>query len=530
MNWSGRNLGLVVLLFAVPALLFALYTDNRWEDFYITFRSSKNLVLGRGLVFTEGERLHTFTSPIGVLLPALCSWLTGIDHDDAALWLFRVMSIAALAGAGVLVYAVLERRGLSALVAWTTLALLALDAKTVMFTVNGQEIAFVILALSVSIYALIVPSERTWLLLGVAWGGIMWARPDGFVYAVAVALGVWAFGAGLTETKGRGWLVRQYVLAAGLGAAIYLPWFAWSWWYYGTPVPHTVVAKGLHYTVFDWTNFIAGFYCTSFVYTPTYAQYGGWGTPTAIWGYGLYILTLMPLVVPRVSRLARAFSAAFFLASIYLDFIAPYPFPWYLPVEAWMGYLALGLFVHDLTFDEKGVARGGFLGGVKFSRSCLATAAALVLVQLSILGCVLVQIGAQQQLIEFGQRKAIGFWLKAHAATTHDTVFVECLGYIGYYSNLKMYDFPGMSSDEVVRARRDLNTDKWAPLIKALQPDWLVLRPGEIRKTYSEDGTVFSNYVAVRVFDCSKAVEQLSFPGRTYLELDDVFVVFHRKS
>ena len=48
--------------------------------------------------FNPGERVHTFTSPLGVLLPALCTWMAGADHEAAALWLFRLLN-AALLGA-----------------------------------------------------------------------------------------------------------------------------------------------------------------------------------------------------------------------------------------------------------------------------------------------------------------------------------------------------------------------------------------------------------------------------------------------
>jgi hypothetical protein len=69
--------GLFIFLGAFAIfLLFALCTNHVWEDYYITYRSSKNLANGHGLVFNVGERLHTFTSPLGVLLPALSHLLT----------------------------------------------------------------------------------------------------------------------------------------------------------------------------------------------------------------------------------------------------------------------------------------------------------------------------------------------------------------------------------------------------------------------------------------------------------------------
>jgi len=66
----------------------------------MTYRASQNLATAQGLTLSAGERgVHTFTSPLGVLLPALASVLTGNSSDNAALWIFRIFSSSAYAGA-----------------------------------------------------------------------------------------------------------------------------------------------------------------------------------------------------------------------------------------------------------------------------------------------------------------------------------------------------------------------------------------------------------------------------------------------
>src|ERR1700712_3330783 len=89
----------LLVFFSIVAitLLYAGYTDHRWEDWYITYRASKNLATGHGLTFTVGERVYSYTSPLGVLLPAAASLLTGNSSDAAALWIFRVFGAVALA-------------------------------------------------------------------------------------------------------------------------------------------------------------------------------------------------------------------------------------------------------------------------------------------------------------------------------------------------------------------------------------------------------------------------------------------------
>src|SRR5262245_5787107 len=101
---SRRSCWQVFLLLFGIALAYTCYTQHAWEDYYITYRASKNLATGNGLTFTVGERVHSFTSPLGTLLPALASLLTGNSSDAAALWIFRMMTISAYAGAGVLLW------------------------------------------------------------------------------------------------------------------------------------------------------------------------------------------------------------------------------------------------------------------------------------------------------------------------------------------------------------------------------------------------------------------------------------------
>ncbi|MBM3856168.1 MAG: hypothetical protein FJ399_23920, partial [Verrucomicrobia bacterium] len=93
-----------LVLAALLPLAFAAFTQHAWEDYFITLRSSRHLVDGHGLVFNPGERVHTFTSPLGVLVPALCTALAGPDREATALWIFRLINAAFLAGAAALLW------------------------------------------------------------------------------------------------------------------------------------------------------------------------------------------------------------------------------------------------------------------------------------------------------------------------------------------------------------------------------------------------------------------------------------------
>jgi hypothetical protein len=151
----------------------------------------------------------------------------------------------------------------------------------------------------------------------------------------------------------------------------------------------------------------------------------------------------------------------------------------------------------------------------------------LLVVQGMVLIASAFQMRYQQLWVENGGRKAIGQWLGDHAKP-EDTVFLEPLGYIGYFSNLKTYDFPGLSSPEMVKIIKS-GERRYRSFIDQLSPTWLVLRPSEIE--YYRLGTpdYIPGYRAVRSWDATEQLEAIQFlPGRRWLEFDARFVLFRR--
>jgi hypothetical protein len=138
------------------------------------------------------------------------------------------------------------------------------------------------------------------------------------------------------------------------------------------------------------------------------------------------------------------------------------------------------------------------------------------------------QLRWQQRLVE-GQRREIGEWLRDHRDSPGDTVFLEPLGYIGYFSQLKMLDYPGMSSPEVVAARRLVGEDN-GDLIAVLRPHWVVIRPIKLTNDPLALGSFRANYEPVQSFDVYSRIDAIPFlPGREYLRIDSRFEIFHRR-
>ena len=530
-------------VFAI-AMAFAAFTQHAWEDYYITYRVSKNFATGHGLVFTVGERVHTFTSPLNVLIPAALSVLTGNTSDQLVLWLFRVLSSALLAGAAVLLYESARNNYLSRLATAVLIGMFAFDAKTVDFSINGQEIAFMMFFLALALHALTVRSNWTVLELGLAGAGLMWTRPDGFIYFGALGIGFLLFDAGRPIGQSRLGLLKVFLWAGALTTVLYLPWLLWAWHYFGSPIPHTIIAKGqlkfasamqpaqrlLHCLGFPF-GMLVGRTSVAATFLPANALlFGGWHWTAILFGKGLACIIGLYWCVPRGRPQGRAASFAFMLGHFYLSCIAAYAAAWYLPACAILGMLAFAHIIQhglDLVPSVPNPANSQ----ARYWRTGVRAVAAIV-----VLGTLLLMVGsayqlrAQQREIEEGTRKQIGLWLREHAASTTDTVFLEPLGYIGFYSQLKMLDTPGLCAPEVVAAERRLKSISLPKIIPEVHPDWLVLRPAEAdRVRAAAPGLLTETYSAVKVFDASERIAAYRWlPGRAYLRYDEKFIVFKR--
>jgi hypothetical protein len=521
---AGRAIPTAALWFTAAVALcvaFAWFTQHRWEDYYITLRTSRNLVEGHGLVFQPGERVHSFTSPLGVLLPAAAIQLAGgRDADAATIWIFRGFCIAALAAAAVGLQRIGRQLGWPPVAGFMLPALLLTDAKCVDFTINGMETAFMLLFIVATVRTLLSGGPRLPGKLGACWGALMWTRPDGFIFGGAITLAwiLWMPGDGQRRER---WIAAMK--AVPIAAALYAPWLGWAWLYYGSPVPHTIIAKGLAAPRLSLLALpevllrqtvlfpVSGGLRDAFL--PAYVWFGGWPAGLKTYLIGLTWVCLLYFLWPRAARLTRMFSFTFFLCSLY-GTAAPAA-PWYVPSHALFAFLTLAAIVaeHASRFRLVRVVAIGHL-----------------VLCATLLAAVGWQLRQQQRLVE-AQRADLGRWLKQASYSPQDTVWLECLGYVGYFSELKMLDFPGLCAPEVVQARRTHGND-WGTLIRTLRPDWLVLRRNHREHFERADPALVTvDYELARTFDAAPEIARVSFlPGRAYLEQDQTFDVYRRRA
>src|SRR2546429_649787 len=211
---------------AVAARLVFWTTTNRmFEDGLTTITHARNVPLGLGLVHHAGEgNVHGFTSALGVLIP-LVGELISQGSGIAA------MRIASLIGVGVaLAYARLPCRnlGLSAFPTAFVLAYLAFDQNMIFYGMAGMETQVAVAVVLAGVYHV----RRNDIVASGIWLGLApLARPEFFLW-VAPALAYLA----LRNAKAG-------IRAATIVGSIVLPWIVFTFLYYGSPIPNTIVAK-----------------------------------------------------------------------------------------------------------------------------------------------------------------------------------------------------------------------------------------------------------------------------------------------
>lgn len=516
-----------MLVVAAAGIGYTAFTGHIWEDYLITFRFSRNWARGHGLVYLVGERIHGFTSFLNVMIPAVVDWLYGGESIGPALTAYRIVCIAALAAAAVFLGGLLRNDpAVPRWAAWLLPVVVVADFKTVAYACNGQETAFVWLFAALAMWSQRAGPATGWLGFGLAAAGLMYARPDGFVFAAI--LGIAAL---LLPWGGLG-SIRGLCKAALLGAACYAPWLGWVWWYYGTPVPHTIIAKAGAYG--DVGNQPAAgipflrplalaLHDAGDVFAPIYANdadWPGWMRPLC---FALAGAAAVPLVIPRSPLVARRAALAFALAVGYMGVIhlrIGMLFPWYTAFAAAVGVVSL------VSFGAWAWARQRSLAG----RAPIAGIAGLLLVGMVVLSVHgWRQIALQQREIEWGVRAKIGRWLADHAAPG-DRVLLEPIGYIGFFSDAALYDYPGLVSPKMVAVRRAGHRGLAAAAV-ALEPQWLVLRRHEALAAGNEPG-IREHYEVGYEIDATPRLREIlatgGYYGTGYLAMDCHFIVFRR--
>jgi hypothetical protein len=377
-----------------------------------------------------------------------------------------------------------------------------------MFSMNGMETAFMLLFWSLSIYAFIINFKINPWFTGITWAGFMWTRPDSCVYITAIII------VSLIFSKNKKKLTKRLIKALLIGALFYLPWFLFAWIYYGSPIPNTVLAKKAMSSFSFFTSLKCIFKHISWIFEAPYQFMGGWSNYTEYFSYFLALFSFFYWIIPINDRFGKKLSFLFFLISFYFIFM-PFPYPWYFPPMTILGYMI--------------TVNGIWKIFEKWPKYCIWRIPILSMILFNIIFFMILityEMKMQQQLIEDGVRKEVGLWLKENSGQK-ENIYLECLGYIGFFSKRKMLDYPGLATPDSIKYLKENRCNR-IELIKYLKPDWVVLRDWEYqmskRYKFFRKNYCIKKYISAEI----ELTKHAGVPGINYLYYDHAFIIFKK--
>lgn len=399
-------------------------SSESYDDAFIIFRYAARLCAGRGLTYNDGERILGVTTPLWTLLCAAGSFLGPLPIVAG------IGSTLALGAAACLLAAEHEGPGRAFLPVALLLCPICLMSA-------GGEMGLVALLAALTCRLAAAGREiPAFALAGLAF----LARPDAFLLFAMCAV--------LWPVAGRG-IPWRGALASLLVVA---PWLVFSWAYFGSPLPRTVIVKRIQGT-FPWQQ-------------PFFRGLGRMladrlAAEPALWS--LAILCAIGTIALRrlpVSRLVAIW------ALLHVAALRALHVPWYhwyaVPVAVLLAVLAAaGL---DLLWREGSGRR-------------LRRAVAIAAVAASTFGLVRAGEGrrATARMAWRQTYKNMGLRL-AGVAAAGDAVAYNEVGYLGYYSGLRVVDLMGLVSPiDLDRLR----AGDFSDAVIRQSPEWVIVKERE---------------------------------------------------
>ena len=422
-----------------------------YDDPFITFRYAANLLKGRGFVYNYGQKVLSTTTPLYVLLlaslgklwsdlPSLSNLISAISLGLGALFLGQLAEAQAMPWAGY-----------SSMILYSTFPLL--------YGTFGSEMCFYLM---LCLGALAWYAARRYTLTALFAALAVLTRADAVVLVAILALD---------------YLFRHFKHYRSMPWStliiftfIVVPWFVFAWWYFGSPLPVTLMVKQHQGQMAISQSFASGF-------LTLVRNYG------RFWNYrveaGLALLGLgYALALRREWAFSLAWPFSYFAAYVALG-VSRY-FWYYAPlVPGFVMAVGLGTLVCDKLLSR--VLKWRFKMQNPFPlfkgerMRVITLGIVLLLAVFQAMGVWRLHNHPDRRVHIY---RTVGEWLYENTPPEAVIGTLE-VGIIGYYSQRPMIDFAGLIQPTVALQLTQNTTYQDAAIwaIENYRPDYLVLNP-----------------------------------------------------
>ncbi len=468
MTTLNFKLGIIFAVTVLVRVIFHYLTGFTADDAFITFRYAENIASGLGFVYNEGQQVLGTTTPLFTLILSALA-LAKISPPNAA---FLISMICSGATACIIYRFACSLR----FTTWAIIPVIvyALWPRSLPADTGGMETALFTLLVTAGFY--FQHKRLDFYAIGMATLATV-TRPEGVLLLGLLVLYNW------WQHKYR-WLSYAIIPLLIIG-----PWLAFEWYYFGTIIPNSAAGKLALYSRFgtlsvvDTVIYLMGWHTPGGWLITIAAVFGGyWLNKKQNFGW-LEIIWILSMIAFFTASRARMFS--WYVVPIY-------------PVLILFATAMLPLLAYKF----------------KLSAARLPTArlAVAVLVGLALLARDYKPMAyykdTQQATTQMHQ--AVGIYLALHGQRD-DLVAAEDIGYMGYYSKLRILDRDGLVSPEAIPYNR---SGDYFGLINDYHPDWVVAAPNGPTSGFVTDSAFLSLYT----------------PRQTFLYDDLGYTVYARRS
>lgn len=440
-----KYLFLVIIAAIGVRFWFIAVTNYTAEDAFITFQFARNVMRGDGFSFNPGQPIYGSTTPLLTFL--LAGWLS--FNKDVVLGSRIIDLVSAIAGI-IFLFGSIKNKNTAIIAVF----IISLSSNLYINEMQGMEMPLLFLFLAASYFGFV---NKQPVFSGIMAGLMLWTRADA-VFWVGCLFIIFM----ITDYR----QAIKYFIAT---TVIYLPWIIFSWIYFGSPVPFTIIAKQVAYSINN---------PPYSVHLQRIINYIGWpigilfllSIPSALRKKEYWLLVLFAIV--ETTQLVLT-GSTFFLRYFYL-------------LDA-VCFIVIAIGITDLL---------QFIN-IRFHFRKTYSMSLIVLLIACLSYNSIVKSSWTKSLQDKQQEVLIpiGEWFNTNTPP-ESTILLEHIGYIGWYADRPMFDEVGMVTPKAVDLHVHNVPAKY--YYQVFWPNyvvWSCSNGGETRNTISK------YYDLVKVFD-----------------------------